>query len=120
MSFEAIVKFYEKVKNDVELQDKIMHMGVKTAEEALEAVTKLANSSGFDFGREDLDAYARQIVKQFDKDGELNEADLDSVAGGGSIELELLSMLTGGWDIGSLTQRAIGNDCSIKERISCS
>ncbi len=100
MSIEEIGKFYEKVKNNAELQDKIMHMGAKTAEEALEVVTKIAYSDGFAFTKEELNAYAQQAVKKLAKEGELDEADLDAVAGGGTNEWVLFSVLSAGISCG--------------------
>jgi predicted ribosomally synthesized peptide with nif11-like leader len=112
MTLEIIKKFYEKVRNDDDLQYKIMSAGAKSTDEAFEAVTKIANSNGFAFTKADLYSYAEQTIKQLSEDGELDEAELDAVAGGGAPEWIAMSVITLGANCGlSLLARHAANAC---------
>ena len=77
---EKVKKFYEKAMADVNLQDKLKGFKGLEKEKAIEAIIALAKENGFEFSKEDHLAFSN-VQKGA---GELNEADLDAVAGGGA------------------------------------
>lgn len=78
---KSVQLFFEKLKSDRALQEKLMEMQDKGKEEALEAIIILAKENGFEIRKEDILAHIEVINEK----GELNEMELDSVAGGGAL-----------------------------------
>ena len=80
MSKENVEKFFDEASKNEELQKKINEIFEKSATEAIkaqaEALTKLANESGFDCTEEELAELAGSTDEKISLDK------LDSVAGG--------------------------------------
>jgi len=83
MSAESIKGFIAKAQDDSELQSALQAAGGNKA-----AVCALAADNGFSITPEDLDAYSGG--------GELDEAALDNVAGGGHIHVLWTAVCAGG------------------------
>lgn len=88
---ENIKQFFEKVQADAGLQEKLKALQEKTQEEAVDAVIALAGENGFEATREGLMEYIKAAGKAVNENAELDDAELDAVAGGAS----------DGWIIGS-------------------
>ena len=113
MSTESVEKFFQKVSEDQALQT-----GLVTALEAdndREAVTQLANSSGFSFTADELWAEVQKRQSEFEtrqSSGELSDEELETVAGGLTpaitfmVTLGVTAATTVGLTIGSATYHA--------------
>ena len=113
MSKENIALFYEKVKDDQGLQEIIKGLAGKSQEEVIGAVVKLGGENGFHFTAEDLKAYAEEKAAEHNQSGELDDSQLEAVAGGGSAEMTaFVSLITFG--IGCAVSLGQGKNCFIK------
>ncbi len=79
---DNVKRFFEKVQADAGIQGKLKAMQEKTQEEAIAATIALAKENGFEISQEDLLAYARGVQEAIGKNRELDEAELEAVAGG--------------------------------------
>lgn len=93
---DNMVRFYEKVQTDKGLQQKIKEMKDMGQEEAIAAILALAKENGFEINREGFNKYMETAAKSAAKNGELAEAELDSVAGGGTGEWVAYSIFSFG------------------------
>ncbi len=89
---EKIGLFFEKVQTDVELQEKLRALQGKTQDEAVDTVVALALENGFEVTRDDFLRFVETAKASAAKNGELNEAELDAVAGGGLPEWVIMSV----------------------------
>ncbi len=82
MSIDSLLRFYESVRADPELEA----LAESALEDGPEALVVLGVLKGFDFTEEELSTALshRSILT----DGELSDADLDLVAGGGRTSSE--------------------------------
>ncbi len=81
---ENVKRFLEKVQTDAALQEKLKAMQGKPQVEVITAIMALAKENGFEITKEDLQKYVEAAAKaSAAQNGELNEAELDAVAGGG-------------------------------------
>jgi predicted ribosomally synthesized peptide with nif11-like leader len=112
---ENIKLFFEKVYADADLQEKLKAMQGMAQDEAMEAVAVLARENNFKITKEDLLKYADAAKESTMKSGELNEAELDAVAGGGPVEWILMTAGFGIGCIASLVGREIGK-CAMDGR----
>lgn len=74
MSVEELKAFGKKVVEDEKLKKKAKEIGM----EDVEGIITLAKENGFDVSKEDMEAAAEEMKST----GELNEDDLEQVAGG--------------------------------------
>ncbi len=78
MSIETVNEFLVKVNEDLNLQEELAK--AIEAKNAPKAVTKLAAKYGFIFTEEELISQTEQFMAS--QENELNEADLEAIAGG--------------------------------------
>lgn len=78
MSIQAAQDFVAKVRSDVELQAKLDTIGMTN----IQNIVNLGMESGFEFTAEEFQQVAAQSWS--DSAEELNEADLEAIAGGGT------------------------------------
>lgn len=78
MSLKDAKKLYEAIEADEQLQEEIK--GIKTEEDLLEKVLKLAGQRGLEVSREDIQTLLDELASQ---SRELDEDELENVAGGG-------------------------------------
>ncbi len=101
MSIEAVNQFLDRVSSDRQLQAEVTQ--AMEAENDRLAVTQLAAKHGFDFTPEELGSQIEQTIES-QQEGELNEAELESVAGGVCTPLVML----GGGAIAQTAVKASG------------
>lgn len=82
MSIDSLMKFYERVRADAELEE----LAANALEDGPEALVVLGMLRGFEFTEEELSAALSHRSSL--TDGELSDADLDLVAGGGRTSSE--------------------------------
>lgn len=97
MSIENAKAFYEKVKGDQSLQQTIVELVKEKPAELESIIIKVAGENGFQFTKEQLQTV---IAETTPETGELNEAELETVAGGaatkgGYIAVSIVSGLLG-------------------------
>ncbi len=74
--------FFDRVKGDAALQERLSALKGKSREEATEAILTLAKESELMFSKEDFLAYLEKAKAAATVSGELREDELDAVAGG--------------------------------------
>ncbi len=99
MSIEAVNQFLDRVSSDRQLQAEVTQ--AMEAENDRLAVTQLAAKHGFEFTPEELGSQVQNRQSEFQmnqEEGELNEAELESVAGGiiGFLQLAKVGMNNSG------------------------
>jgi predicted ribosomally synthesized peptide with nif11-like leader len=85
MSNQKVQEFLTKVGEDPSLQTELSH--ALESENDRQAVTDLAKSKGYEFSSDELWAEVQKRQAEFSikqTDGELSEAELETVAGGAS------------------------------------
>jgi predicted ribosomally synthesized peptide with nif11-like leader len=82
MSIENARAFYEKVKGDQSLQQKIGELAKETPAETEAIIIKVAGKNGFSFTLEEMKAVMKELTKNAPNHGELSDAELEAVAGG--------------------------------------
>lgn len=90
MSTEAVNQFLTKIGEDKELQAALTQ--AMEGENDRQAIVKLAASYGCNFTVDELDSEIANLQKEFERrqeSGELNEEELEAVAGGYCIMLTL-------------------------------
>jgi predicted ribosomally synthesized peptide with nif11-like leader len=112
MSIDNARKFYEKVKTDQGLQQKIGEQAKEKPAEMEAIIIKVAGDNGFKFNAEEMKTIIAEVAP---KGGELNNAELEMVAGGSKYNWATTSILTFG--IGCAISGALnatiakGDDC---------
>lgn len=87
MSRESVKLFFEKVREDEDLQGKMKELYSENQLRLQESIIKLGAESGCNFSAEDMQQLAQETAVMMQKNEELDDAQLEEVAGGG---LELL------------------------------
>ena len=82
MSTENVRLFVQKVREDEALREKIARLGQESRENMKGVLVRLGEEAGLPFSTEDLERYQREIVAQYRAAGELDDAQLEAVAGG--------------------------------------
>ncbi|OUM99168.1 MAG: hypothetical protein BAA02_01715 [Paenibacillaceae bacterium ZCTH02-B3] len=82
MSMENVRLFLQKVREDEALREKIARLGQESRENMKGVLVRLGEEAGLPFSTEDLERYQREIVAQYRAAGELDDAQLEAVAGG--------------------------------------
>jgi predicted ribosomally synthesized peptide with nif11-like leader len=82
MSMENAKAFYEKVKVDQGLQQKIGSLVQQDPAGMEAAIIKVAGESGFQFSLAELKEFLKKTAESESQSRELNDAELESVAGG--------------------------------------
>jgi predicted ribosomally synthesized peptide with nif11-like leader len=80
MSIENARAFYEKVKGDQSLQQRIGELAKEKPAETEVIIIKVAAENGFSFTLEEMKAVIAEVAPE---GGELSDAELEAVAGGG-------------------------------------
>jgi len=86
MSKDSVKQMFGKIEKDAALKSKysqLMQAHLKDAEKALAGkLIELGKNAGFVFSNEDLLAARADLLDKVNANGELNDSDLSSVAGG--------------------------------------
>jgi len=86
MSVETVKMFLKKVNNDEQLQKRISGMEADSWENMLVGLTRLGEEAGLPFRADDFLRFQEELFANFNRNGELDDEQLDLVAGGtGSI-----------------------------------
>lgn len=85
--------FIRKVQSDEELQARIKSLVLSSHRSIQKGILALGTESGFHFTLEDLQQFAREAAAALYQDGELDEAQLEAVAGGNTEAWAALSVL---------------------------
>lgn len=86
MSMENAGAFYKKVKGDRELQQKIGELAKENPTGIETIIIKVAEENGFQFTLEEMRAFINELAAAEPKSGELNDAELEAVAGGNKLD----------------------------------
>ena len=86
MSKDNVELFLHKVNEDVKLQEKIKHLYAENQENMQASLIKLGADAGYHFSKEDLERFNQEMVPNKKQNGELDEAQLEAVAGGNNDE----------------------------------
>lgn len=73
--------FYEKVKGDETLQEQMVSQVRKGQESYRELIVSFASSHGYQFTKEDLQAYEDELLTSLAASDELSEEEMETVAG---------------------------------------
>jgi predicted ribosomally synthesized peptide with nif11-like leader len=102
MSNQKVEEFLTKVGEDLSLQTELSH--ALESDNDRQAVTDLAKSKGYEFSSDELWAEVQKRQAEFgtnDTNGELSEADLETVAGGISPTIAAtITLAAGGGGVG--------------------
>lgn len=79
MSVEEIKRFQQNLKDDKDLQKKLVDVGSD-----IDKIVEFAKSNGYDFSKSEIDALSNRK-----KSGELSDDDLEKVAGGAVVSVVL-------------------------------
>ena len=82
MSTEAVKKFWTKAQQDARLKMKLAAIQEKERQVTIAAVVKLAAEAGFAFTAQEYDAAVKEELAKQHSAGELNERELEQIAGG--------------------------------------
>jgi predicted ribosomally synthesized peptide with nif11-like leader len=82
MSIENARAFYEKVKGDQSLQQKIGQLAKEKPAEMEAIIVKVAEGNGFQFTLKEMRDFMEELTKNAPNSGELSDAELEAVAGG--------------------------------------
>lgn len=82
MSKENVKLFLQKVSEDVQLQQKVKGLYAENQENIQESIVKLGIENGYDFSKEDMQQLAQETAAALQQNGELDDAQLEAVAGG--------------------------------------
>jgi predicted ribosomally synthesized peptide with nif11-like leader len=112
MSIENVKSFFDRLKEDENLQQHFKELSVSTVENCMQTFVEIANSHGFSFERKDLEAYFSEAAKNFSSAVELNDEELEAVAGGSWVNWAIMSPATFGAACGaSLAHRETSQGC---------
>lgn len=96
MSVESLKAFSKKVVEDEELKKKAKEVGM----ENVDGLVALAKENGFDVSKQDFE----EAAKEAQSSGELNEDDLEQVAGGAVTVGAAVAGVTAGTAVTQTTQ----------------
>src|SRR5262245_6924491 len=82
MSTNAVKLFWQKAQQDKALQAKLAAIQAKDQQAAIVAVVKVATDAGFTFTAAEYDAAVKEELAKQHAAGELDEKQLQQVAGG--------------------------------------
>lgn len=82
MSKENVKLFMEKMQTSEELQEKVKELYSKNRTSFQEGIIKLGTESGCEFSAEDLQQLAEIKAEALHQHGELDDSQLENVAGG--------------------------------------
>lgn len=82
MSIENAKGFYEKVISDQSLQQKISKLAQENHQGVEAEIIKIAGAQGFEFTEAEMKSFTTEKTKAVKSSGELNENELEMVAGG--------------------------------------
>ena len=89
MPVENVLLFLQKVNDDEQLQQKISNLGADSWENMLIGLTRLGAEEGLPFSADDFVRFQQELFASFNPNGELNDEQLELVAGG-TIPREIL------------------------------
>lgn len=116
MSMENAKTFYEKVKVDEGLQQRIGQLAKEDPKGIGAVIIRTAKENGFDFSEEELKVFIEERAKTINSNGELNDSELESVAGGKLIHWIILSIGTFGlYCAASGIDNAVHNNCTLDD-----
>ena len=92
MALEQAQAFISKLKEDTELQQKLVDVTKGQSEAMQQHIVEIGASSGYEFSLEELEEAWHQMFQQ-PAEGEIKEKELDNVVGGTITQ----SMFTCGW-----------------------
>lgn len=96
MSMENAKAFYEKVTADQGLQQKIGGLAKEDPKGIEGIILKVAKENGFEFTAEEMKAFTAEKAKTASPTGELNDSELEAVAGGKLVDWIMASALSCG------------------------
>lgn len=96
MSFENAEKFYEKVQADQGLQQKIGELAKENPQGITTVIINTAKENGYEFNEAEMKAFIAEEAKKVNFSGELDDTELESVAGGGKWAWAIASLFWGG------------------------
>lgn len=96
MSRANVELFFRKINEDAALQEKIKHLFAANRENVLAGFVALGAEIGCNFSAEEIQQYMREIQQQEEQQGELDEAELEAVAGGNTGLWIVTSIFTAG------------------------
>lgn len=79
---KTVEMFYEKIKSDEVLQEKLKSLQGVSEGEGMKQLVHIANEEGFEFSTDDLRSYIQAFITKAQEDGELDDDILDQVSGG--------------------------------------
>lgn len=82
MSMEDTVKFYEKIKENPSLLQRIGELGQGDQSKMEAAIIQVAGEHGFQFNLAELRDFLKEQAQKVEKSGELSDDQLATVAGG--------------------------------------
>jgi predicted ribosomally synthesized peptide with nif11-like leader len=82
MSVQKVRDFWQKVKDDPSLRNKLIALQEKERQTSTAAVVKLADDAGFSFSFVDYEAAVKEELVRQHAAGELNDEELTGIAGG--------------------------------------
>ena len=116
MSMENARGFYEKVSVDKVLQQKIGELIKKDPKKIGAVIIKTAKENGFEFSEEEMKAFIAEKAKTVKPARELNDSELESVAGGGKTDWVVESIASVGTSCAaSAAFREIAGGCTLDE-----
>lgn len=116
MSLDNAKRFYEKVKTDQELQQKIGKLSQGDQSKIEAAIVQVAKEAGFPFTLVELKEFIQEQANIAKQSGELNDEQLAAVAGGGKYNWILNSIVSIGFGcLVSYLQKQDNQVCSNDE-----
>lgn len=79
MSTENLKLFFDKVREDDKLQEKLVKLSDENREELVNKMIEVGAERGYEFSRKDMKQFA---TEQMVESGELSEEEMEAVAGG--------------------------------------
>jgi predicted ribosomally synthesized peptide with nif11-like leader len=96
MSMESMAEFIEKANNDEVLANELVGILEDNEEEVIfSKIVALTKANGFDVTLEDVKEIQQQFINMPNSDGELNDEELEGVAGGVA-SVVAAALITGG------------------------
>ena len=96
MSMESMAEFIEKANNDEVLANELVGILEDNEEEVIfSKIVALTKANGFDVTLEDVKEIQQQFINMPNSDGELNDEELEGVAGGVA-PVVVAALITGG------------------------
>lgn len=92
MSLENAKAFYQKVKGDQDLQQKIGQFAKEDPKGIEAIIIKTAKENGFEFTEKEMKTFIAEETAKVNSNGELNDSELEAVAGGNTKDRILKSI----------------------------